>query len=50
MGYYLGSDLGTCMEKAVFQAFEEKYDKLIDCCTEHFQWDLDGCCAKGGGC
>lgn len=48
--FYHGSDLNTCMEKAVFQAHETPYDKLYDCCTRHFQWDVEGCCSKGGGC
>jgi hypothetical protein len=50
LAYYHGSDLETCMEKAVFLPYDTKYEKLIDCCTAHFAWDLAGCCAKGGGC
>lgn len=48
--YFHGSDLTTCMEKAVFQPTETPYENLIDCCTAHFQWDVEGCCANGGGC
>lgn len=50
LGYYLGSDLNTCMTKAVFLAYDEKYDNLRDCCTAHFSWNYTGCCALGGGC
>jgi len=50
LAYYHGSDLATCMQKAVFLPWDTKYEKLIDCCTAHFSWDLAGCCAKGGGC
>ncbi|KAL7555014.1 hypothetical protein ACHAWF_018715 [Thalassiosira exigua] len=48
--FFHGSDLTTCMQKVVFQPNETPYDNLVDCCTTHFQWDVEGCCSKGGGC
>jgi hypothetical protein len=48
--YFHGSDLETCMEKVVFHEGETPYENLVDCCNAHFQWDVEGCCAKGGGC
>lgn len=49
--FYRGSNLETCEQKAVFMATEVKYEKLYDCCRQHFSWDVAGCCSKGaGGC
>jgi hypothetical protein len=48
--YFQGSNLETCDEKAVFKAHEVSYEKLYDCCKQHFQWNVNLCCAKGGGC
>ena len=49
--YYRGSNLETCEQKAVFLATEVKYEKLYDCCRQHFSWNVNGCCSKGaGGC
>lgn len=48
--YYQGSNLETCDEKVVFKPYETSYDKLHDCCKQHFQWNINLCCTKGGGC
>jgi len=48
--WYQGSDLKTCMEKAVFMDYETSYDNLHDCCVREFTWDIEQCCASGGGC
>merc|ERR1712194_11708 len=48
--YYQGSDLTTCMSKAFFTAFEHPYETLHECCEDKFGYNLDKCCAEGGGC
>ena len=48
--YFRGSNLETCEEKVVFMPSEVSYEKLHDCCRQHFQWNVNLCCAKGGGC
>ena len=48
--YFQGSDLTTCMSKAVFTEFEQSYDTLHECCEDKFGYDIDTCCAAGGGC
>jgi hypothetical protein len=48
--YYQGSNLETCEEKVVFKPYETSYDILYDCCKQHFQWNVNLCCTKGGGC
>ena len=48
--YFRGSNLETCEEKVVFKPNEVSYEKLYDCCRQHFQWNVNLCCAKGGGC
>lgn len=48
--YYHGSDLKTCMKKAVFLKTETPYDTLYECCKVDFHWDIRTCCIVGGGC
>ena len=48
--FYQGSDLTTCMEKSIFQTYEDPYDDLQTCCEDNFGWNVPSCCANGGGC
>jgi len=48
--YFHGSDLTTCMSKAAFTEFEVPYDTLYECCEDKFGYNVDRCCADGGGC
>ena len=49
-GFYFGSNPTTCDEKAVFLETEQKYNNLHDCCLQWFGWNVEQCCADGGGC
>lgn len=48
--FYHGADAVSCMEKVVFQPGETPYDTLDECCSNHYGWDVEGCCQKMGGC
>jgi len=48
--YYQGPDPDTCLEKPFFLPGEVPYEDLSECCTNHYQWDINACCSKGGGC
>jgi hypothetical protein len=39
-----------CGTKTAFAAWESPYNTLLDCCEANFNWQLDACCAAGGGC
>jgi hypothetical protein len=43
-------DTDSCSQKTAFASWETKYDTLLDCCTANFNWQLEVCCAEGGGC
>jgi len=43
-------DNDSCGQKTAFATWETKYDTLLDCCSANFNWQLDQCCADGGGC
>ena len=38
-----------CGVKRNFDAWEESYDSLEECCEMKFAWDYDACMAGGGG-
>merc|ERR1712174_173662 len=48
--FFHGSNLESCDKKVFFSEGEDSYDNLYDCCLAAFQWDVEGCCAKGEGC
>jgi hypothetical protein len=50
--FFFGTDLSTCSEKPTitFAPGAANYDTLHACCTQHFGWDIAGCCTNGGGC
>ncbi|KAL7497451.1 hypothetical protein ACHAWT_007422 [Skeletonema menzelii] len=43
-------DNDSCGQKTAFASWETKYDTLLDCCSANFNWQLEVCCAEGGGC
>eukprot|EP00986_Skeletonema_menzelii_P014498 scaffold9673_cov142-Skeletonema_menzelii.AAC.2 len=50
--FFFGTDLTTCSEKPTitFKPGDANYDTLHACCSQHFVWDIAGCCTNGGGC
>jgi hypothetical protein len=48
--YYQDSNPTTCASKAVFTDFEHPYETLHECCEDKFGFNIDRCCADGGGC